>query len=46
LKALPLLIAFANGDNGHPQAKREILALMSELFRLCLGTAVTARERQ
>ena len=46
LKVLPFLIAYANGDNGHLQAKREILALMSELHRLCLGTAVTASERQ
>ncbi len=55
LKVLPFLIAYANGDNGHPyangdnghpRAKREILALMSELRRLCLGTAVTASERQ
>jgi hypothetical protein len=46
LKALPFLIAYANGDNGDPRAEREILALMSELCRLCLGTAVTILERQ
>jgi hypothetical protein len=45
LKALPFLIAYANGDNGHPRVEREILSLMSELCRLCLGTAVTAWER-
>jgi hypothetical protein len=46
LKALSFLIAYVNGDNGHPQAKREILTLMPELHRLCLGTAVTAWESQ
>jgi hypothetical protein len=46
LKALPFLIAYAKGDNGHPQVEREILSLISELRRLCLGTAVTAWERQ
>jgi hypothetical protein len=46
LKALPSLNAYANGDNGDPQAEREILVLISELRRLCQGTAVTASERQ